>query len=210
MRLEHLKNEWFKLAEEYFEDVVSIEEIWQKIVENYSEKNRYYHNLNHISAMLDLANENRSAIINYDELLFAIWFHDIIYKSTSKKNEVKSADFTKSILIKATKKEVNIDRIYQLIIATKSHQIILNHNQDNAFLLDFDLSILAKDWDVYQTYIQNIRKEYKIYPDFLYHPARKKVLASFLERKQLYFTAKYQNLFEEKARENLRKEIDLL
>jgi predicted metal-dependent HD superfamily phosphohydrolase len=40
--------------------------------------------------------------------------------------------------------------------------------------LDADLSILGKDLDTYLAYTKMIRKEYSIYPDFLYKPGRKK------------------------------------
>lgn len=206
--VENLHIRWLQLTANYYTDLSLADSLWQKIQKNYTYKNRYYHNLIHINSMLEKAEENKSQLTDYDELLFAIWFHDVIYKSTSKKNEEKSADFAKSTLNKMS--NINIDKIYHLIISTKKHQIILTENDDNAFLLDFDLSILGTEWSVYKTYIQNIRKEYKIYPDFLYNPGRKKVLESFLNRKQLYFTEKYQDLFEENARQNLEKEFKLL
>lgn len=210
MEIELLKRDWLKLGEKYFEDINFEKKIGKQIIKKYSEKNRYYHNLNHISSMLDLADENQSEIVNYDEVLFAIWFHDIIYKATSKKNEEKSADFANSTLKEGLKIELDINKVYNLIISTKKHQILLDENNDNAFLLDFDLSILAANWNEYEYYIQNIRKEYKIYPYFVYNPARKKVLESFVKREQLYFTKKYQELFEVKARQNLAREIKLL
>ena len=210
MDIDNLHKAWLELTEKYCQDKNSAHFYWEKIYRNYSGKKRYYHNMIHISSMLDFADENKSEITNYDEMLFAIWFHDIIYKSTSKKNEEKSAEFARSALTRLTKETINIDVVCQLIISTKSHQIILNENNDNAFLLDFDLSILGSDWNVYKTYIKNIRKEYKIYPDFLYKPARKKVLESFLNREQLFFSKKYQALFEENAIKNLEQEIKLL
>ncbi|PQJ79837.1 HD domain-containing protein [Polaribacter porphyrae] len=210
MSIENLHKSWVQLSEKYFKNDAEIAFLWNKIKNNYSSKNRYYHNLMHIASMLEKASENKNEIHNYDELRFAIWFHDIIYTSTSKRNEEKSADFAKSALKNIVKQKIDVKIIYQLIISTKKHQIILNNNFDNAFLLDFDLSILGQEWKIYENYIQNIRKEYKIYPDFLYNPARKKVLLSFLNREKLYFTNKYQDLFEEKARQNLTKEIELL
>ena len=78
---------------------------------------------------------------------------------------------------------------------------------DNAYLLDFDLSILGSDWDSYRNYTIQIRKEYKIYPDFMYKSGRKKVLQHFLERETLYFTEAYQVTHENRARENLKKEL---
>ena len=149
-------------------------------------------------------------IIDFDALLFAIWFHDIIYKASKKNNEEKSAEFASSVLKNLSKEKIHFNTVAQLIISTKSHQIILKENNDNAFMLDFDLSILGQDWEIYKAYIQNIRKEYKLYPDFLYNPSRRKILENFLNRKSLFFTKKYQDIFEDKARVNLIREIKLL
>lgn len=210
MNVEVLHKDWLKLIKKYTDDKFLVESLWQTIVKNYSGKSRYYHNLTHIDAMLKLAEENKEQIIDINLLLFAIWFHDIIYKSSKKNNEEKSAEFATAIFRKLSFKETQIKHISELIISTKKHQIILHKNMDNAFLLDFDLSILGQNWNIYKVYIQNIRKEYKLYPNFLYNSGRKNVLESFLNRKTLFFTEKYQDLFEIKARENLSKEIKLL
>jgi len=210
LETQKLQDNWLRLAGKYCENKNLLLFYLENIIKNYSERKRYYHNLVHINAMLKQASENKNNIQNYDEMLFAIWFHDIIYKATSKNNEEKSADFAKSTLKKISNGKINIDNVYQLIMSTKTHEIVLTKNNDNAFLLDFDLSILGQSWEVYQTYIQNIRKEYKIYPDLLYKPARKKVLEHFLNRENLFFTEKYQDLFEDNARKNLEHEIQLL
>lgn len=76
--------------------------------------------------------------------------------------------------------------------------------------MDLDLSILGTDWETYKKYTQNIRKEYAIYPNFLYKYVRKKVLQHFLECETLFFTERYKINFETKAIKNLRKEIELL
>ncbi|MTE26990.1 hypothetical protein F1003_08645 [Winogradskyella sp. ZXX205] len=160
--------------------------------------------------MLSQAEDFKSHIEDYDVLVFAIWYHDIIYKSTKKDNEVKSALFAKKALKSLNFNEKRIENIENLIISTKKHQIILDENDDNAYLLDFDSSILGSDWKTYQNYTQQIRKEYKIYPEFMYKPGRKKVLQHFLERETLYFTEVYQDKFETQARENIIKELKLL
>ncbi|MEE9406731.1 MAG: hypothetical protein V3V28_01525 [Polaribacter sp.] len=209
MDIKELYKDWIELAEKYCQDLSVLNTISIKIKKKYSERNRHYHNLQHIDTMLKLAKENASEIKDLDEVLFAIWFHDIIYKSRSKKNEEKSAKYLKKLLRKSKFKGLNNDKIDQLIMATKKHQIIVDTDLDNAFLLDFDLSILGKNWDVYQEYTQQIRKEYRMFPNFLYIPARKKVLQGFLNREKLFFTEKYQELFEEQARRNLQKELDL-
>ena len=55
-----------------------------------------------------------------------------------------------------------------------------------------------------------IRKEYSIYPDFLYNPGRKKALEHFLEHKFIFQTEEFRTQYETKARENIKREIELL
>ncbi|EDP72635.1 hypothetical protein FBALC1_16077 [Flavobacteriales bacterium ALC-1] len=160
--------------------------------------------------MLAYTEDFKNNIEDYDALIFTIWYHDIIYKSTKKDNEEKSAIFAKKRLKILNFDKKRLENVQKMIVSTKKHQVILDKNMDNAYLLDMDLSILGTDWKVYKNYTQQIRKEYKIYPDFMYKPGRKKVLTHFLERKTLYFTENFRSKYEKQARENLQKEIELL
>ena len=78
------------------------------------------------------------------------------------------------------------------------------------FLLDADLAILGKDWETYENYIKQIRKEYSIYPDFLYNLGRKKILIHFLEFEEIFKTEHFKAKYEKIARENIQKEISML
>ncbi len=208
--IESLKIEFQNLVSKFTSDQSIINSFWDEIEKQYTQKIRYYHGLTHIHNMLLQARKIKPLIINYDAFLFAIWYHDIVYKPTKKDNEEKSAVFAINRLkaLKIDKKLLDI--IEKLIISTKKHHIILTENNDNSYLLDIDLSILGTPWDRYKTYIKNIRKEYAIYPSFIYKKGRKQVLQHFLERKTLYFTEKYQTELEIKARENLTKELETL
>ncbi|WNH14137.1 hypothetical protein [Thalassobellus suaedae] len=208
--INELKKEWFQLITKFSSDQSLINLLWKEIEEQYTLKIRHYHNLSHIAAMFNHTKTIKSNITNYDTFLLAIWYHDIIYKPTKNNNEEKSA-----LLAGKRLKSLNFDKkrlktIKNLIISTKKHELILKENNDNSYLLDIDLSILGSDWKTYETYIKNIRKEYAMFPDFIYKKGRKKVLQHFLERKTLYFTEFYKNKFEQQARENLLKEIELL
>ena len=66
--------------------------------------------------MLLQAKENREQIIDFDALLFAIWFHDIIYKTSKKNNEEKSAEFASSVLKNLSKEKIHVNTVAQLII----------------------------------------------------------------------------------------------
>ncbi|WP_299891490.1 hypothetical protein [uncultured Lacinutrix sp.] len=207
--IDWLKKEWNNLALTYCNDNLA-EALWNEIKTNYTSKTKHYHNLTHIYNMLLQAGDFKAEINNLDAFKFAIWYHDIIYKSSKKDNEEKSALFAKKRLKSFNFTEKRIEIVEKLIISTKKHQLILEENNDNAYLLDLDLSILGTEWKTYEKYIQNIRKEYKIYPNILYNPGRKKVLLHFLERETLYFTETFRDKYEIQARDNLKREIELL
>lgn len=181
---------------------------WQEIEKSYSQKSRKYHNLLHLENMILELEDVRDQISDYDALLFSVFYHDIIYKATSKDNEEKSAELAKIRLEKLTISNDRIANIYNQILATKSHKI--SDDSDNNFLLDTDLAILGKDWKVYENYVQQIREEYSIYPDFLYKPGRKKVLTHFLEFDEIFKTDYFKEKYEKLARQNIQKEISML
>ena len=186
-------------------------EYYQELTKLYNSKNRFYHNLNHIEALLKLSEEYKHLLTSQQTIDFTIWYHDAIYDGSKNNNEEKSAELAKLHLTQLGLSEDLIDNCYNLIIATKTH--ILNNSLnsfDAQFLLDIDLSILAIERNQYIEYTKQIRKEYKIYPDFLYNKGRKKVLKHFLEMENIYKTELFQNLWEEKAKENINYELKLL
>lgn len=208
--IDWLHNEFTKLISNNCSDGKISEKFWSEIKENYTSKSRYYHNLSHIYNMFQFVEDFKNEITDFYNLKLAIWYHDIVYKFTKKDNEEKSALFAENRLKSIDFDEKRIEIIKKLIISTKKHQLILIENKDNDILLDLDLSIFGSNWKTYQQYIKNIRKEYKIYPNFMYNPTRKKVLKHFLNRENLYFTERFQNQFENQARKNIEKEIQLL
>ena len=201
---------WSKLLSKYTDDNLLLENHWEEVKGYYSEQKRYYHNLNHISYMLHLAENDQAELDDYDTLQFAIWYHDIIYNSTKSNNELKSAIVAQKQLKHLQIDLKKIENCANLIVSTKKHEILNTHNQDNAYLLDWDLAILGSTWETYESYTQKIRKEYSMYPNFMYKKGRKKVLHHFLERPQIYYTEKYHDLWEANARKNIQKEISLL
>ena len=183
-------------------------EYWAEIEKSYSQKKRKYHNLNHLENMILELENVKDQISDYDALLFSVFYHDIIYKATSKDNEEKSAEIAKTRLDKLNISNERITKIYNQILATKSHK--KSDDSDTNFLLDTDLAILGKDWNVYENYVQQIKEEYSIYPDFLYKPGRKKVLIHFLKFEEIFKTDYFKEKYEKMARENIQREITML
>ncbi|AYN04697.1 hypothetical protein [Flavobacterium sp. 140616W15] len=183
-----------------------IQKNWFDLEKAYSNKSRHYHNLTHIKDMIFSFETYLDKLQKPNEILFSIFYHDYIYNSRKKDNELKSAQYALSVL----PENISFDRqlVFDTICATQQHQ----HNaiEDINWLIDFDLKILARDWEDYQVYFEQIRKEYRIYPDLLYKPGRAKALKHFLENESIFQTDEFRNLYEEKARMNIQKEIKLL
>lgn len=62
--------------------------------------------------------------------------------------------------------------------------------------------------EAYQAYGAAIRKEYSIYPGFLYRRGRAKFLKAELKRPYVYRTKSYQMRSEALARANMKEELD--
>ncbi|MDQ1163003.1 putative metal-dependent HD superfamily phosphohydrolase [Chryseobacterium sp. SORGH_AS 447] len=101
-----------------------------------------------------------------------------------------------------------LQKVSDQILATKAHHE--SGDRDTDYLLDADLSVLGKSFETYMEYTKKIRKEYYIYPDFMYKPGRKKVLQHFLELKSIFKTNEFRDRYESTARENIRGEIESL
>ncbi|RNA62246.1 hypothetical protein D1631_10045 [Chryseobacterium nematophagum] len=183
-------------------------EFWKELEKNYTNRKRHYHNLNHLESMINELETLGIEIRDWDSVLFSIFYHDIFYQSTAKDNEEKSAEKAKIVLQKINLPSEQIDKVSNQILATKSHE--KSNDSDTNYLLDADLSILGKSWDEYEKYTKQIRKEYSIYPNFLYNPGRKKVLEHFLTFDEIYKTEFFKEKYEKQARENIAKEIGLL
>lgn len=82
---------------------------------------------------------------------------------------------------------------------------------DIAHFLDLDVAVLASPRDVYETYAQQIRREYAHVSTEDYKDGRGKVLHSFLERDKIFVGDEVGKTgWEKKARENLKWEIEEL
>lgn len=185
-----------------------IKNLWSEIEQKYSEKSRYYHNLEHLENMFSELDAVKDRLENYSLLSFSVFYHDVIYDASSKSNEEKSAEFAKIRLEKLHVDSESVKKISEQIIATKTHQ--KSEDNDTNYLLDADLSILGKDLKTYMDYTKKIRKEYAIYPDIFYKPGRKNVLQYFLKLKNIFKTEYFHEKYEVRARANILFEIESL
>lgn len=203
-----LKETFIALLKEYTSDALLIDTNWAEIEKAYTYKERHYHTLAHLENMLKELLEVQIYIADRHTMLFSLYYHDIVYNALKTTNEEQSAELARIRMQSIGVSEECIENCYQQIIATQKH--LLSENPDTNYLLDTDLSILGKDWYTYEQYTQRVRKEYSIYPDFVYKPGRKKVLQHFLNMERIFKTDYFFTKYEQKARQNLLQELNSL
>ena len=204
---QELKESWIALLSRFTDNTLLLKSSWEEVERRYTHKSRAYHNLTHLSNMFAEAKKWEDYIEDIEVLHFTIWFHDIIYNSLKKDNELKSAQFATGILEQTSLDTARIEKCYQQILLTINHQRPASASLDDHFLIDFDLEILSRDWESYKIYSQQVRKEYWMYPFVLYKNGRKKAMRHFLERDSIYQTSFYQKEKEVQARQNIEREI---
>lgn len=197
-----------KYVRQFDNDRTFAEKLWEELKAAYSQKGRHYHNLSHLTHMLKETRLVLHELSNPASFLNSIFYHDIIYNVRKKDNEEKSANMgmQRACDIGLGIKGAELSR--QQILATKSHAT--SEDMDTNYLTDIDLSILGATSGVYQNYTAAIRKEYSIYPGFLYRKGRKKVLKHFLEMDSIFKTDLFREKYEAQAFKNLKAELDLL
>jgi len=183
-------------------------QLWAEIEKSYSHKKRHYHTLQHLTNMLWQLDEVKDRIQDWDTVLFALFYHDIIYNSLRSDNEEKSAAAAEKSMTSIALPANMIGACKKMIMATAGHA--RSEDADTNYFTDADLAVLGADWETYTAYYQDIRKEYSIYPDLVYKPGRKKVLTHFLAMESIYKTGYFFSKFEAKAKQNMKKELELL
>ena len=179
--------------------------LWMEIELAYTGRDRHYHNMEHLQSLYQELEACKAEVAGENAVMFSLFYHDIVYKSTSKSNEEKSAELASKRLQTLSLPAPLINQVYQYILATKGHEVSDSH--DCNLFTDADLSILGRPWDEYVNYLEQVRAEYSIYPNFLYRPGRKKVLHHFLDMPRIYKTDFFFSRYEIQARENLQKEL---
>lgn len=201
-----LLHNWNNVTLKYNVPWDEAEEVLAFLIECYNEPHRKYHNLQHIIAFIKQIDEHKRMIVNYETVCMAAWFHDAVYDSKSEVNEEKSASLAQVKLSFLGLNEYSVNRIKQMILATKNH-VALKADYDDYIFLDIDLMILGAEENEYRKYCEQIREEYNHHNKWIYTYGRKKVLNELLQRKNLYQTVAFKQKYEEQARQNMRNEL---
>jgi predicted metal-dependent HD superfamily phosphohydrolase len=181
---------------------------------------RYYHNKYHIC---DVLNEFDKYVYNtgYNqnnlEIQFALLFHDVIYDIPNfdkLSNEEKSAQFFETVVNCIPElNQLDTELVANLIRSTEysnpDKKPDQNFSIEYQLVHDIDFSSLGKDWKTFVRNNENIKDEFWYVDDDILSIGRNKFLEGLLNQKTLYLTKCFQDKYEEQARENIKKLLDL-
>lgn len=203
-----LTDTFLQLVNKYTNDNELATNLWLEIFTKYSEPKRHYHTIDHLEAVIADLKKVKDKIEDWETTLFAVFYHDIIYKASSNSNEQDSAKLALKRLNEIGYPADKIAKCTDMILATKSHKLSVDN--DTNYLTDADMAILGKSSYDYQKYNEQIREEYTIYPDFMYASGRKKALLHFLQMEKIFKTEYFSTKYENQARININSEIEML
>ena len=190
--MDFLEKIFIQLFEKYAQYPYLSNQFFAEIHSFYSTPSRHYHTMQHLAQMhRELAAygfQGKEA----DACWLALFYHDSVYKPLATDNEEQSAALATHRLTEAGFPAAMVSLCSEAILATKTHE---KHPLElvNAFL-DADMAILGQTQNIYMEYANSVRREYAIFPDFMYKKGRKKVLESFLNRDSIYYTSFFYNL----------------
>lgn len=197
-----------ELAGRYSADAKLADKLWQELAQAYENPRRHYHTLAHLAALVQELAPFRGELTDPDTVLFALFYHDAVYEARRADNEERSAELAAARLTQLQVPAAQIGRCRTQILATKRHEP--SGDADTDLLTDADLAVLGQPWPAYERYTRQVRAEYKIYPDLLYRPGRRKVLRHFLDKPRIYKTPPFSHRYEAAARANLERELGSL
>lgn len=178
----------------------------------YTQPHRKYHNINHINDCLaELESFPQQSISgfefnDYQIVEAAIWYHDAVYNSYSKANEVNSA----TLINNKYQYELGSE-IKKAVLATAKHL----HTQSDLsiatqVMLDIDLSGLGKPWGIYVKNGFNIRDEYYNTTDLAFLQGRIQFLETIAQRETYYYTKHFHDKYHFESKSNVEREINII
>lgn len=176
----------------------------EKLIAAWSEPHRVYHAVSHLTWLLDEAERRAAAIEDLAFIGYAAWFHDAIYEPGEPDNEARSAEWARHALAHDPQLAGRVGRVIEM--TRKHHEG--EAEGDAALFLDMDIAILGAPWETYCAYAAGIRREFSAYNDGSFAAGRWRFLDIQLERPRTFRTDLYENELGERARANMRWELE--
>lgn len=168
---------------------------------HYRERARKYHDARHVNECLRELDRSQHPEAANPLVEYAIWFHDAIYNTFSKRNEERSAEAAVAVLHHSGRPAEECTLARSLILAT-CHGVQPTEPPAQ-LLVDIDLAILGASADRYAEFELQVRAEYWWVPTGIYRRQRAAILKSFVLRPSIYATHEFRERYERQARNNL-------
>ncbi|MFC8367219.1 MULTISPECIES: hypothetical protein [unclassified Streptomyces] len=179
------------------------------LLRRWSEPQRHYHTLTHLTAVLDHIDVLEEYADNPDVVRLAAWFHDAVYLPDRSTNEERSARLAERALPEAGVSAEKTAEVARLVRLTVTHDPA-DDDRDGQVLCDADLAILAASPSSYAAYTAAVREEYHFVPNDAFRAGRADVLRQLLALPRLFRTPYGREHWEATARYNMRGELEML
>jgi predicted metal-dependent HD superfamily phosphohydrolase len=179
---------------------------FDNLVASYSEPNRRYHTLAHLTALFDCLELHADEIGEPARLAFAAWYHDAVYDPRRSDNEAKSAERAMKELDNLGAGSALRSGVVQLILATKNH-MEGGRDYDDEIFLDADFAILGAPEGAYRQYVKDVRAEYGHVSDADWKAGRGSFLKKVAAAPRIFRTGIFEGAYGEQARKNIAWEL---
>ena len=182
-------------------------ELRDRLVEAYAAPGRGYHDLVHLTEVLDRLEELTEHGTPFDLLTvgLAAWFHDAVYDGEPHAED-RSARWAEQVLPDVGLPASTVATVARLVRLTERHDVGPG-DPDGAALCDADLAVLAAAPERYQAYVEGVRREYAHVADPAFRAGRAAVLRALAGRPHVFVTAYGRGHWEATARTNLTREL---
>jgi predicted metal-dependent HD superfamily phosphohydrolase len=176
------------------------------LLEAYGDGARGYHDLRHLTEILERLDELSWNGERFELLpvRLAAWFHDAVY-DTQPRAEERSASWASEALAAVVDQTV-IAEVERLVLLTADHRVT-GGDLNGAALCDADLAILAAPHVRYSAYAADVRREYEHLTDAEFAAGRAAVLRGLGGRRPLFATTYGRDHWEAAARTNIAWEL---
>ncbi len=207
-----IEKEWSRRKKLFFSlwpqnKTMEVEKIWEMLTRYYTEETRFYHTREHIIKCLAYYDQVEDKLQSSNAVQMSIWFHDVIYDVQARDNEEQSALFF-SKLAKELLSTDFIELVTELIISTK--HLSPPPNDDQAYLLDIDLTSFGSSLEDFYLNGDKLRKEVPHLTDQQYYDRVIGFFKTLLNRKQIFFTDYFYQKYELIARRNIHHQLKAL
>lgn len=180
----------------------------RNLIARWAEPHRRYHDLAHLTTVLDAVHDLAGHAPDLDAVRLAVWYHDAVYAGAPD-DEENSARLAEADLTALALPAALVAETARLVRLTATHDPAPG-DRNGETLCDADLAILAADAGPYARYVAAVRAEYDHVPDEEFRVGRAAVLTHLLGLPTLFRTPTGQTRWEAVARANIEAELRTL